>query len=569
MTGQVRSGYRRPRAYARARVAVIVLATTVSAGAVLVSSALPAAAATFDQTAQFISAPAPADAIKCPSPTTCYVVSETGGQFQPDEPAGVLTPLTIASDGTITSGASAPPGRPSALPTSPYVHHNKLFGVDCVSANVCYTVGTSWIPNTNDTTSGPYFQLGSVNPYVRDQSGVLTGWDIHWVDGSLAFNDIACPSPTLCFAVGTNGSNALTMAVHVNGNDSSPGDVNVVAGADNLFGIKCPTTTTCYAVGDNGGYDRVGAYVALSTAAMNRSNGAPIATVQNLGGTAVLDSIDCPTTSACYAAGRNATNGVLADFATIGSVITATSTQVIAGASHFNGVACSNPSTCYAVGAGPGGAVVVQYDLLSPTLQGVLAISDLSSIDCVGDNCYAVGTNAFTGQSVVVTVTPHATDVALHDVALSSSPPCTLGSGPEKAVDGAASNIYTDKWCVPSGTPTLTIQLPASAYGFTVNKIVVKHAGVAETPLWNTRAFRLIVRKSGILAGLPGLCSPTTVATVTNNTASVTTNTINSSNVSQVQLAIDVPTQNGNPATRIYEVEVWGYPSTAAGPVCL
>jgi hypothetical protein len=500
-------------------------------------------------------------------------VSETGGEFQPGEPAGVLTPLAISPNGTMTSGVSAPPGRPSALPTSPYVHHNKLFGVDCVSVNVCYTVGTAFIPNTNDITSGPYFQRGSVNPYVRDQSGILTGWDIHWVDdqGAIAFNDIACPSPTLCFAVGTNGSNALTMAVHVNGNDSSPGDVNVVAGAGNLYSIKCPTTTTCYAVGDNGGYNRIGVYVALSTAAMYRSNGAPIATVQNLGGSAALDSIDCPTTSACYAAGKNATNGVLADFTTIGPIITATTTQVITGSSKFNGVACSSPSTCYAVGDGPGGAVVAQYDLFNPTLQGVLAISDLSSIDCVGDDCYAVGTNGFTGQSVVVTVTPHPTDVALHAVALSTSLPCTLGSGPEKAVDGAASNIYTDKWCVASGTPTLTIQLPVTPYGYTVSKIVVKHAGVAETPLWNTRAYRILVRTSGILGvgGLLGLCPAITVATVTNNTASVTTNAINSANVSQVQLSIDIPTQNTNQATRIYEVEVWGYPSTTAGPLCI
>jgi hypothetical protein len=50
-------------------------------------------------------------------------------------------------------------------------------------------------------------------------------------------------------------------------------------------------------------------------------------------------------------------------------------------------------------------------------------------------------------------------------------------------VDGAATNIYTDKWCVRSGQPTLTVQVPVFLYGFTLSKVVVKHAGVAgESP---------------------------------------------------------------------------------------
>jgi hypothetical protein len=337
-----------------------------------------------------------------------------------------------------------------------------------------------------------------------------------------------------------------------------------VAGAGNLWNIECPTTTTCYAVGHNGGYDRIGTYVALSTAAMDRANAGPIATAQNIGGTSNMYNIDCPTTLACYAAGNNASNGVLAGFTTAGSTITANSVQVVAGATEFNGIACANASTCYAVGSGPNGAVVAQYALLNPTLQGVLAISNLTSIDCVANSCYAVGTNAFTGQSVVVTITPRPTNVALNAVALSSHLPCTLGSGPENAVDGAASNIYTDKWCVASGTPTLTIQLPASAYGFTLSKIVVKHAGVAETPAWNTKAYRLLVKR-----GTVGTCAPSTVVTVTNNTANETVHTISSKNVSQVQLAVDIPTQGANQATRIYEVEVWGIPSATADPSCL
>lgn len=146
-----------------------------------------------------------------------------------------------------------------------------------------------------------------------------------------------------------------------------------------------------------------------------------------------------------------------------------------------------------------------------------------------------------------------AQNVARGSLAISSNLlPCTAGSGPENAVDGAATNIYTDKWCVPSGKPTLT--LPVAAYGYTVSSIVVKHAGVAENAVYNTRAFRLLVTQ--------GLSAPVTVATVTANTASQTTHPVNNlANVTVVQLAIDTPTQGANQATRIYEVEVYGEPT--------
>ena len=159
------------------------------------------------------------------------------------------------------------------------------------------------------------------------------------------------------------------------------------------------------------------------------------------------------------------------------------------------------------------------------------------------------------------------TDVALHAATTATvlgvtAPTCTAGSGPDKAVDGASSNIYTDKWCVPTGQPTLTINLSGSAYGYSVSHIVVKHAGVAgESATYNTRAFRLRVVQTSS-------STPLTVATVTGNTANQTSNTVTVGNVSQVQLLVDQPTQaaGATSATRIYEVEVWGTPSTTAAP---
>jgi hypothetical protein len=159
------------------------------------------------------------------------------------------------------------------------------------------------------------------------------------------------------------------------------------------------------------------------------------------------------------------------------------------------------------------------------------------------------------------------TDVALGATATATllgvtAPTCTAGSGPDNAVDGASSNIYTDKWCEPSGQPVLNLTLNGSAYGYTVSHIVVKHAGVAgESATYNTRAFRLQVIQTSS-------ATPLTVATVTGNTANQTSNNVGLANVSQVRLLIDLPTQASTPtgATRIYEVEVWGIPTTTPAP---
>src|SRR3954451_12050098 len=70
---------------------------------------------------------------------------------------------------------------------------------------------------------------------------------------------------------------------------------------------------------------------------------------------------------------------------------------------------------------------------------------------------------------------------------------CTLGSGPDNAVDNAWSNIYTDKWCVPGGHPQLHIHL-SDGNGFDVSTIRIYHASAAgESPSYNTKAYHLEV----------------------------------------------------------------------------
>jgi len=142
------------------------------------------------------------------------------------------------------------------------------------------------------------------------------------------------------------------------------------------------------------------------------------------------------------------------------------------------------------------------------------------------------------------------------DLALSKpvtgSAPCAATEGPEKAVDGL---IYAQdpaidkfKWCSPTANAYLQIDLGAAV---SVAKIVVYHAGAGgESIDLNSKAFELQVSTDGT--------NFTPVATVATNQASITTHTFPPTQARFVKLVVSAPTQNGNTATRIYEVEVFG-----------
>jgi hypothetical protein len=385
-----------------------------------------------------------------------------------------VTPLTIASNGAITSGAPLQPRLPENPPLDGnfYPASVKLSGIACARPDACYVVGlVDVVAKTGGSPTGPPLTISRFaggGASITNSDGNVIANDTSFFDSTdvNVLTAIDCPTTTLCFAVGAAGLHPRTVAMHVNGEAIDWADWNRVAGATQLNSIDCPTTTTCYAVGYESNNGDRGVVVALSTAAMDSANDEPIATAQAVPGTSELTDITCPTTTTCYASGDNSSNGQVIQFAVNGPSIIPDVTQTVPGTSSLSGIACADASTCFAVGnviTGDGGrqAVVVQVSRFDSIVQQILAIHSLSSIACAGGVCYAAGFNAITGQSVVVTVTPRAL-IPTTLVLDSSANPVTYAD-PLTVVAAVVPSSGTN---LVGGTVQFTVD--GSAYGFPV-----------------------------------------------------------------------------------------------------
>lgn len=123
---------------------------------------------------------------------------------------------------------------------------------------------------------------------------------------------------------------------------------------------------------------------------------------------------------------------------------------------------------------------------------------------------------------------------------------CGAAEATGKAVDGVLAQ--NSKFCTSAATKFLQVDLGSAV---TVSTVVVKHAGLGgETTGWNTGAYSVQVSTNGT--------SFTTVATVSGMRSSRTVHQFAPVSARFVRLNITTPTNNGNGAARIYELEAYG-----------
>ncbi|MFP2958403.1 discoidin domain-containing protein [Myxococcus sp. 1LA] len=127
-----------------------------------------------------------------------------------------------------------------------------------------------------------------------------------------------------------------------------------------------------------------------------------------------------------------------------------------------------------------------------------------------------------------------------------SSAPCNSSESAAKAVNGSVSGGTTDKFCSLASPAWMQVDLGAAQ---TVSNFTVQHAGAGgESTGWNSRAFTIQTSSNG--------STWTTPVTVSNNTSNSSTHAITPTSARYIRLNVTTPTQNGDPATRIYEFEI-------------
>jgi predicted alpha-1,2-mannosidase len=139
--------------------------------------------------------------------------------------------------------------------------------------------------------------------------------------------------------------------------------------------------------------------------------------------------------------------------------------------------------------------------------------------------------------------------------AVTGSAACATTEAAANAVDGSLAN--NSKWCSLTAGASLQVDLGSVQ---TVGSFVVKHAGLGgETTGWNTGAFAIDTSTDGTTF--------TTVVNVTSSRSSRTFHPIAPRTARFVRLRSLTPTNNGNTASRIYELEVYAGGSGALGAI--
>ena len=139
--------------------------------------------------------------------------------------------------------------------------------------------------------------------------------------------------------------------------------------------------------------------------------------------------------------------------------------------------------------------------------------------------------------------------------AVTASAACAATESADKAVDASLAN--NSKWCSLVASASMQVDLGANQ---TVSSFVIKHAGLGgENTGWNTGAFAIDTSLDGT--------TWTTAVNVTGSRSSRTFHTVTARTARFVRLRSITPTNNGNNATRVYELEVYGAGGVTSGAI--
>jgi hypothetical protein len=166
--------------------------------------------------------------VACPSTTSCFAVG--------DWVSGAGSRSLIERWNGTTWSVQSNPKPPSGSPSD-------LSAVACPSTTSCFAVGS-------------YLGSGSIRTFVQRWNGTSWANQTSPNEASAFFNDlvgVACPSASLCFAVGLSRDVGGANALLIRWNGTSWTRLSLAnppqAIASVLRGVSCASTTSCFATG--------------------------------------------------------------------------------------------------------------------------------------------------------------------------------------------------------------------------------------------------------------------------------------------------------------------------------
>lgn len=328
--------------------------------------------------------------------------------------------------GPSTINSPTPPGQWTMV-DSPSVggagSQDFLFGLSCVTATDCWTVGYVLPPGASGSGGGATLiehYNGAAwspvdSPSFAGQPSYLQG--------------VTCVSTDDCWAVGYYGSSVLqTLIQHYDGSEwtivNSPNQPDAQGNpqGNQLFGVTCTSANDCWAVG--AALIQPGPFIAAGTALVEHYDGATWSLVNTPsvnGAAPLLFSVTCTSSNNCWAAGYTLTG--LASQTLIehydGSVWSIASSANSANEQNFlSAVTCFNASECWAVGESYTQDVQIyqtlieRFDGSSWSIVGSPNASNqtnsLEAVTCARENdCWAVGFYLDDVGTTYLTLTEH------------------------------------------------------------------------------------------------------------------------------------------------------------------
>ena len=265
--------------------------------------------------------------VSCPSGSVCLAVGEN-----PSETRGIAVPLN-PNTAMVRSGQE--------LHTISGIF---MSGVACASRKQCLAVGH------DSSGSGVVVALSPAT------GAILSGQRVQTIPGTggVGLEGVACPLANLCVAVGENSGRSAGVAVPLNpatGAIRRGQSVQNVTHKGILLDLACPSTTVCLAVGWGASQPSVAVPIDPRTGALSKGQSDRSISAR----AAMLTAVSCPSISLCLAVGNDAGDPSVGQavpiYPTTATIVAGQSIQTLAGTGALNAVVCHSTAQCVAAGS--------------------------------------------------------------------------------------------------------------------------------------------------------------------------------------------------------------------------